>query len=341
MNVENKSSALYLDVKDFAHKKEIPLLFHNGERFRQFKLLITGNRGLILNAVSESDRPDIEFSPLRLLNCENGFVYQPCSAIGDTIKRVFPDYDPYPFDTEQRMPTQEEPETIILEKLLEDLKGKITKHEDFLNRVGERCGKINDKLDSLGLLDPATHTAINDVNSIVGTIKNSIEKKAFELPLWNLNAKVKEAALQHETKAITPPRYFINMCSLKDHFAFYPQNNEERLYLLKLLGVNRSGFDNKSPKGEVYCIKDCTNAIIKIGFSQNPTKRIADIQMNYPFEIKTLFLIGNVNMEFETVLHKKFKRYKLRGEWYHPEAEKLIYQPIKDYKESVSLSKVA
>lgn len=63
----------------------------------------------------------------------------------------------------------------------------------------------------------------------------------------------------------------------------------------------------------VYFIE--ANKRIKIGYTENPTQRISDIQVSSPYKINVLLLI-NGTVRYEKLIHKKFKPYRLRGEWF-------------------------
>ena len=63
----------------------------------------------------------------------------------------------------------------------------------------------------------------------------------------------------------------------------------------------------------VYFIK--ANNIIKIGYADDPSKRIPSIQTSSPYELEVLLIIeGNYDKENE--LHKRFQIYRTSGEWF-------------------------
>ncbi len=65
---------------------------------------------------------------------------------------------------------------------------------------------------------------------------------------------------------------------------------------------------------------------VKIGYTySNVFTRLASLQTGCPFELKLIKTIGG-NSIHETSLHKKFKRFHLRGEWFHlsPEIQSFI-----------------
>ena len=72
----------------------------------------------------------------------------------------------------------------------------------------------------------------------------------------------------------------------------------------------------------VYIIK--IEKYVKIGFTENPIKRIKSIQGGLPSDLDVLLLIEGT-MELEKKLHYQFKEDRNRGEWF------FFSQDIKDY----------
>ena len=54
---------------------------------------------------------------------------------------------------------------------------------------------------------------------------------------------------------------------------------------------------------------------VKIGFSNNPQERLCELQTANPLKLK---LIGTLNGSYptESELHKVFKKFHIRGEWF-------------------------
>jgi hypothetical protein len=66
----------------------------------------------------------------------------------------------------------------------------------------------------------------------------------------------------------------------------------------------------------IYFLK--ANEKVKIGYADDPSKRIPAIQTSSPYELEVLLIIdGNYNKEHE--LHKKFQNYRTSGEWFEYE----------------------
>lgn len=57
------------------------------------------------------------------------------------------------------------------------------------------------------------------------------------------------------------------------------------------------------------------NNKVKIGYAEDPSKRIPSIQTSSPYELEVLLIIeGNYDKESE--LHKQFQEYRTSGEWF-------------------------
>lgn len=89
----------------------------------------------------------------------------------------------------------------------------------------------------------------------------------------------------------------------------------------------------------IYIIKVKDKDICKIGYSENPEKRLASLQTaNYEkLELITTF---NGSRDLEAHLHKKFGVYRLNGEWftYNEEIKNLITPEINSTKKESSKS---
>ena len=81
----------------------------------------------------------------------------------------------------------------------------------------------------------------------------------------------------------------------------------------------------------IYFIK--ANEKVKIGYADDPSKRIPSIQTSNPYELEVLLIIeGNYDKESE--LHKRFLKYKTSGEWFG------FVEPIKTFiKDNIELDR--
>lgn len=65
----------------------------------------------------------------------------------------------------------------------------------------------------------------------------------------------------------------------------------------------------------IYLIADKTNNLCKMGFSNDPKKRLAALQTSNPFDL-SLEVVLDIPNPAEKIIHKKFNRYRVRGEWF-------------------------
>ena len=65
----------------------------------------------------------------------------------------------------------------------------------------------------------------------------------------------------------------------------------------------------------IYFIQQGDDGPIKIGYSTDVTERIRRMRTCSPYEIYIRLVISG-NLDFEKNIHKKFKKYKMRGEWF-------------------------
>jgi|HubBroStandDraft_6_1064221.scaffolds.fasta_scaffold16635_6 hypothetical protein len=67
----------------------------------------------------------------------------------------------------------------------------------------------------------------------------------------------------------------------------------------------------------IYFIRDTVSGYIKVGFSLCPEYRFKDIQSTSPSE---LVLVGTVDGDKhgERELHRRYREYRVRGEWFRP-----------------------
>lgn len=67
----------------------------------------------------------------------------------------------------------------------------------------------------------------------------------------------------------------------------------------------------------VYFIQSEIGGPIKIGYSNDPNRRLNEIQNMSPFRLQILGTIPG-NMELEASFHQKFASDRLWGEWFEP-----------------------
>jgi hypothetical protein len=101
----------------------------------------------------------------------------------------------------------------------------------------------------------------------------------------------------------------------------------------------RKTQQKKYPDGYIYLIKLKEQNIYKIGVSQNVRRRLLDINNILPFEFDIVSLHNFKDVyNLEEYILKKFKGYKLKGEWFKlpPQKAKVLitYLHLKDVKEN-------
>lgn len=74
----------------------------------------------------------------------------------------------------------------------------------------------------------------------------------------------------------------------------------------------------------IYFVQCGKDGPIKIGCSDDVEKRIAQMQIGCPYELALLWQIKGDN-EDEASLHEQWKHEKVRGEWFHPSEQLLLY----------------
>jgi len=67
--------------------------------------------------------------------------------------------------------------------------------------------------------------------------------------------------------------------------------------------------------GWVYCIRDDTAQAVKIGFSRNPKRRIAQLQTANPTRLRLIGVMESVEA-FEQFMHWTHRERRLYGEWF-------------------------
>lgn len=85
----------------------------------------------------------------------------------------------------------------------------------------------------------------------------------------------------------------------------------------------------KKCKGYVYFIQGLCGGAIKIGFSKNPEKRLAELQTGYPDSLTIILMIPGTEAT-ERAIHREFEASRLKGEWFRP--DKYVLDRIKELK---------
>jgi hypothetical protein len=80
--------------------------------------------------------------------------------------------------------------------------------------------------------------------------------------------------------------------------------------------INKEYMDYRKSIGSIYIIQEEILGNIKIGFAKNVKERIKDIQVGNSQKLNLLKIIPNKKTSDEKQLHKKFKKYNIRDEWF-------------------------
>jgi hypothetical protein len=98
--------------------------------------------------------------------------------------------------------------------------------------------------------------------------------------------------------------------------------NKKGNYIIVPKKRNYSGITitnrRKKPNGYIYFIKGENTNFYKLGVSENPKRRICDIDSYLPFNLEILSLHYFKNIyDIEDFISLKIDKYKIRREWYN------------------------
>jgi hypothetical protein len=99
----------------------------------------------------------------------------------------------------------------------------------------------------------------------------------------------------------------------------------------------------RKDKNYVYFIKQ--NEFVKIGRSNKPFKRLNDMQVSTPYELKLVGFVPCQNMHYAKVLenrlHSQCKKSHIRGEWFKDDVLDGIFEtyPVSHSKKQIKLLK--
>ena len=75
----------------------------------------------------------------------------------------------------------------------------------------------------------------------------------------------------------------------------------------------------------VYLIGEIESDAIKIGYGQNPDKRVIELQIGNPRELRLFHSFEtNCAESVEAFVQRKFSKNNIRGEWYNADINKII-----------------
>ena len=113
-----------------------------------------------------------------------------------------------------------------------------------------------------------------------------------------------------ETKSLVPPGVTLSF-------------SDEFLAVLPEAGTCQ--IKVSQPPDNVYVFRD-TKGLYKIGVSNDPVRRMADIRRTHPDEYECLHLIPTENaFRLESFLHDYFASKRVHGEWFRLNERDMIY----------------
>ena len=80
----------------------------------------------------------------------------------------------------------------------------------------------------------------------------------------------------------------------------------------------------KKEEGFVYYIQEEMDGNIKIGWSNDPLKRLSGHQTSNSRELRMLVYVKG-SLEYEREIHRKFQNSKTTGEWFKPDKRLLVH----------------
>ena len=82
--------------------------------------------------------------------------------------------------------------------------------------------------------------------------------------------------------------------------------------------------ETKSKEGFVYYIQEDMDGNIKIGWSEDPIKRLSQHQTSNSRELRMLVYVKG-SPDYEKEIHRKFQTSKTTGEWFKPDKKLLVH----------------
>jgi len=88
---------------------------------------------------------------------------------------------------------------------------------------------------------------------------------------------------------------------------------------MALLDISLDWPAKKKDTGEIYFIQIENIGAIKIGWAKNTTNRFYSLQSGCPYPLRILYIADGHSKQDEKSLHDYFRKYHMRGEWFHPD----------------------
>lgn len=87
-----------------------------------------------------------------------------------------------------------------------------------------------------------------------------------------------------------------------------------------------------SSEDNVYIVQGSNGGPIKIGMSANLSGRIGMLQEGNPYELVVLAVSYGGGYDFETELHRKYRPWRIRGEWFSEEILPNAVEDVVNYR---------
>lgn len=85
----------------------------------------------------------------------------------------------------------------------------------------------------------------------------------------------------------------------------------------------------------VYFLRADISGVYKIGITNNPLKRLYQLQTSCPYRLKIRYLFDCENQDnaykLEKHFHKKFKKHRMNGEWFSKDLKTIIRKWMNDF----------
>lgn len=158
---------------------------------------------------------------------------------------------------------------------------------------------------------------------VTGLEKEGHTEKSIAFAIW----RTKDILLNHVKED-----YFLSM--LKNEILRYSWTKDDARW--KEYNENKgteeriNEFVNNSERLEfIYFIQGESGGSVRFGCSLNPVFTLRAFQKGYPDRLKILLVIRE-DFDFTKELKTKFKKHKLKGDWYKPDKE--IFDEIENLK---------
>ena len=88
--------------------------------------------------------------------------------------------------------------------------------------------------------------------------------------------------------------------------------------------INRAPEPSQRDSQHLYIIRMGDSGPIKIGVAANPHARMEELQTGNPEKLQLVKVFKNCG-KYEQEAHKKFRRYRMQGEWFENEALHIFF----------------